>query len=124
MFTAHRSSTDAARVRQIVGEMDELNLAVLVNLSGGHGERLRTTLENFRHRYPARFAVFANPDFSGIGSAGWPEKAARQLEEDVAAGAQGLKIFKNLGMSVRDRSGGVSRSTIPRWIPCWKPVPG
>lgn len=101
----HRSSTDASRLRQIVGEMDQLNLAVLVNLSGGHGARLRTTVENFRHRHPGRFAVFANPDFSGIGSPGWPQMAARQLEEDVAAGAQGLKIFKNFGMSVRDRSG-------------------
>lgn len=101
----HRSSTDAARASQIVSEMDELNLAVLVNLSGGHGERLRATVENFRRRHPGRFAVFANPDFSGIGSPGWPDRAARQLEEDVAAGAQGLKIFKNFGMSVRDQSG-------------------
>ena len=101
----HRSSADIATTSRIVAEMDELNLAVLVNLSGGHGERLRTTVRNFRLRHPGRFAVFANPDFDGIGSPGWPARAARQLEEDVEAGAQGLKIFKNFGMSVRDRSG-------------------
>ncbi len=101
----HRSGTSGARLDEIVGEMDALNLAVLVNLSGGHGERLRATVANFRQRHPTRFAVFANPDFSGIGSADWPARAARQLEADVAAGAQGLKIFKNFGMSVRDVSG-------------------
>ncbi len=100
----HRSSTDAARLDAIVREMDELNLAVVVNLSGGYGQRLRETIANFG-RHPGRFAVFANPDFGGIGSPGWPERAARQLEEDLAAGAQGLKIFKNLGMSVRDQRG-------------------
>ena len=101
----HRSHADAATTSRIVREMDDLNLAVLVNLSGGHGERLKATVQNFRQRHPGRFAVFANPDFSGIGSPGWPERAARQLQEDVEAGAQGLKIFKNFGMSVRDRSG-------------------
>ena len=101
----HRSGTSAARLDQIVGEMDDLNLAVLVNLSGGSGARLRETVENFRARHPSRFAVFANPDFDGIGEPGWPERAARQLEADVAAGAQGLKFFKNIGMSVRDASG-------------------
>ena len=101
----HRSSTSAGRLDQIVREMDALNLAVLVNLSGGHGERLRTTVGNFRGRHPDRFAVFANPDFNGIGTPGWPARAAKQLEMDVAAGAQGLKIFKNFGMSVRGPRG-------------------
>ena len=101
----HRSSTSPERLDTIVKEMDALNLAVLVNLSGGYGERLRTTVKRFRGRHPGRFAVFANPDFSGIGMPEWPRQAARQLEDDVRAGAQGLKIFKNFGMSVRDTQG-------------------
>ena len=101
----HRSSISPERVDEIVAEMDALNLAVLVNLSGGYGERLRTTIGSFRNRHANRFAVFANPDFTGIGSPDWPERAARQLEADVEAGAQGLKIFKSFGMSVRDQRG-------------------
>lgn len=101
----HRTSTPAERLDAIVEEMDALNLAVLVNLSGGYGERLRTTVANFRGRHPRRFAVFSNPDFSGIGTPGWPQRAARQIEEDVRAGAQGLKVFKSFGMSVRDNRG-------------------
>ena len=42
-----------------------------------------------------RFLVFANVNFGGIGTDGWGEKAAAQLEADVKAGASGLKIFKN-----------------------------
>ena len=101
----HRSSTPPGRLDQIVKEMDSLNLAVLVNLSGGFGERLRATVQNFGSRHQGRFAVFANPDFRGIGTPEWPRRAAQQLEADVRAGAQGLKIFKNFGMSVRDDRG-------------------
>ena len=101
----HRGSTSVERLERIVREMDELNLGVLVNLSGGYGERLRETVGNFSGRYPRRFAVFANVDFTGIGAPGWGERAARQLADDVAAGAQGLKIFKNFGMNVRTADG-------------------
>ena len=59
----HRSSTSAERLDQIFREMDALNLSVLVNLSGGCGDRLRTAASNVRGRHPDRFAVFANPDF-------------------------------------------------------------
>jgi predicted TIM-barrel fold metal-dependent hydrolase len=58
-------------------------------------------VEAMKARHPKRFAVFANVDFSGIGSPEWGSKAAAQLERDVANGAQGLKFFKNFGMSVR-----------------------
>ena len=101
----HGSSKTPQQIDQIVEEMDALNLAVLVNLSGGSGERLRATVRNLRGRYPTRFAVFANLDFRDIGSTGWSERAARQLTADVEAGAQGLKIFKNFGMSVQDAKG-------------------
>ena len=44
--------------------------------------------------------------FSGGGRTwGWTEKAVQQLEADVKAGANGLKIFKTLGLSVKDNEG-------------------
>ena len=67
----HRSTTSPDRVDAIVQEMDALNLGVLVNLSGGYGQRLRDTLKSFPGRHPKRFAVFANVDFNGIGTPGW-----------------------------------------------------
>lgn len=101
----HRASTSVERVNQIIGEMDELNLGVLVNLSGGSGERLKQTVASFPGRRPKRFAVFANLDFDGIDAPDWGAKAAAQLTEDVKNGAQGLKFFKNLGLSVKYADG-------------------
>jgi predicted TIM-barrel fold metal-dependent hydrolase len=94
-----------AAVAQMVGAMDAMNMRVMVNLSGGQGEELVRGLATLKGRYPKRFVVFANLDFAGIEDPGWGERAAAQLEKDVRNGAQGLKIFKNLGMTVKDRQG-------------------
>lgn len=90
---------------RLVRDMDALNMAVMVNLSGRSDEALQRAVANMKGRHPSRFVVFANLNFNGIDEPGWGERAAAQLAEDVRNGAQGLKIFKNLGMSVRDGQG-------------------
>jgi uncharacterized protein len=86
-------------------EMDKLNMKVMVNLSGGNGAQLQKMIENARTNKPGRFIVFANIDFKGVGETGWGERAAKQLEEDVKNGANGLKIYKSLGFSIKDNNG-------------------
>ena len=95
----------ASDVQRLVQDMDSLNMRVMVNLSGGSGEELARGLANLNGRYPKRFVAFANLDFKGIDDPGWGQKAAAQLAADVARGAQGLKIFKNFGMTVKDGRG-------------------
>ncbi len=107
------------RIDQIVQDMDALNMAVFVDLSGGNGQRLRDVVAATKGRYPDRFVVFANPSYQGIDEPGYPERTAAQLEEDVRNGAQGLKIFKNLGMSVRDAAGKRVRVDDSRLDPLW-----
>lgn len=102
----HRVNLSDAQLGKIIGEMDELNLQVLVNLSGGTGAQLSQAVETFRRgAYPKRFAVFANLDFDGIDEDDWGAKAAAGLARDVSNGAQGLKFFKNFGMSVQYDNG-------------------
>ncbi len=102
-----------------VRAMDALNMAVMVNLSGRSGERLKQIIANLKGRYPTRFVVFANPSYDGIDEPGWPERTARRLEDDIRAGAQGLKIFKNLGMTVRDGAGNRVPVNDPRLDLLW-----
>ncbi|MFN9784292.1 MAG: amidohydrolase family protein, partial [Sphingobacteriales bacterium] len=66
------------------------------------------------------FIVFANVDWSGVGNPGWAEKAAGQLEQDVKNGAKGLKVYKNLGFSVKDKDGKRVRVDDPRLNPVWQ----
>ena len=117
----HLRNVSPDAVDRMVGEMDALNLAVIVNLSGGSGDRLRDAAAATRGRHPARFATFATLSYDGIDDAGYGDRAAAQLERDVREhGAAGLKIFKNLGMFTRDRSGKRVPTDDPRLDPVWR----
>ena len=115
----HRPGFTESRWLEIVSEMDELNIQVLVNLSGTWGRRLQRGLDTIgQSRYPDRMVFFANLDFSDGVEPGFGERAAAQLERDVAAGAVGLKFFKDFGISVRDAHG----ERVPVDHPELKPV--
>jgi len=101
-------------------EMDDLNMGVVVNLSGRTGRDLKAMTDHIAdNETPNRFVVFANVDFSGLGGDGWGEKAAAQLEEDVKNGAVGLKIYKSLGLSTTDVNGNRVAVDDPRIAPGW-----
>ncbi|MBG9375608.1 amidohydrolase family protein [Panacibacter sp. DH6] len=104
----------------LVADMDKLNMKVMVNLSGGNGNSLQKMSNNVQQQYPGRFIIFANVDFNDVGAADWTEKAVQQLEQDVRNGANGLKVFKNLGFSVKDING--KRVTVddPRLDAIWE----
>jgi uncharacterized protein len=116
---SHQRALTQDRIEALVAEMDALNMAVLVDLSGGSGEPLGRKVAAYGERFADRFVVFANVDFAGIDEPGWTEGAVRRLEEDVRVhGARGLKIFKNLGMDVRDGGGRVPTDD-PRLDAVW-----
>jgi uncharacterized protein len=103
---SHHPRLTPAAYAQAVRDMDALNLRVLVNLSGGSGEGLKDMLAMIAASpAPDRMVVFANVDFSDLDVPGYGRRAAARLEADVAAGARGLKIFKNLGLSVKRANG-------------------
>jgi uncharacterized protein len=101
----HQFGMSTMNLSSLTTEMDKLNMKVMVNLSGGSGKELQSAVNNANQNNPGRFIVFANIDFAGVGEPGWGEKAAAQLEEDVKNGANGLKIYKSLGFSVKDKDG-------------------
>jgi len=109
----------AEQVAKLVSDMDSLNMRVMVNLSGSQGAEFEKGYRNLKGRYPGRFVVFANLDFDEIGRPGWTEKAVAQLDSDVRHGAQGLKIFKNLGLTVKDAAGKRVPVDDPRLDPVW-----
>jgi len=110
----------AEQTAQLVKDMDGLNMAVMVNLSGGSGETFQQGWAHLGGRYPKRFLQFANVDFSKIAEPGFGEKAAAQLADDVKHGAAGLKVFKDLGMFVKDRDGSRVHTDDPRIDPVWE----
>jgi predicted TIM-barrel fold metal-dependent hydrolase len=116
-----RIDMSAEQLDALVRRMDALDMRVAVNLSGRQGQTLANGVRNYNSRHPGRFVVFANVDFRGIDAPDWGERAAAQLERDVReGGAKGLKIFKNLGMDLKDAKGERVRVDDPRIDPVWR----
>jgi predicted TIM-barrel fold metal-dependent hydrolase len=116
----HQSSMPSMDLKRLITEMDKMNMQVMVNLSGENGNSIKQSVANIKGNYPKRFIVFANVNFNGVGNPDWGEKAVKQLEEDVKNGANGLKIYKSLGLSSRDINGNRIKVDDPRIDAIWK----
>lgn len=116
---SHHQNLTPEYVDKLVREMDSINLRVIVNLSGGTGERLKQTVAAMKGRYPDRFIVFANLSFNDLNEPGYGKRAAARLAEDVRNGAQGLKIFKNFGMDLKYQNGERVKVDDPEFDPIW-----
>jgi predicted TIM-barrel fold metal-dependent hydrolase len=115
---SHQNATPAV-MAELIRDMDALNLRVLNNLSGGSGAELKAKVDAIRSSpYKDRFTVFANLQFRGF-APGWGAKAAAQLEQDVANGAIGLKIFKDFGMTAMKADGTRIPIDDPELDPVW-----
>lgn len=115
-----RRDITADDAKKLLADMDRINMKVLVNLSGGTGDSMKQGLAALRAHNSKRFVVFANVDFRSIDEPGFGDRAARQLEQDVKDGAVGLKVFKNLGMFLNDKSGKRVAVDDARLDPIWK----
>ena len=116
---SHQFNMANQDLSELITEMDKMNMGIMINLSGGSGDRLKGAIQNVKEHYPNRFGVFANVNFDGVGKDGWSEKAATQLEEDVKSGAVGLKIYKSLGLRNKDTEGKRLAIDDPRLAPVW-----
>ena len=110
----------ADEIPRIVRDMDLVDVEAIVNLSGGFGDTLKTRLEALDQAYPGRFYTFCNVDWEGVGTTGWAHRATAQLRADVSAGAKGLKIFKQLGLTYRDPEGRLIPPDDPRIADIWE----
>lgn len=105
---------------ELIDQMDKMNMAIMVNLSGRGGEQLKAMLDNVNAHYPKRFAIFTNIDFDNVDLPGWKEKTLAQLENDFKNGARGLKVYKSLGMSNKDSKGNRIAVDDTRLDPVWQ----
>ena len=118
----HQFGMTSQNLSDLVADMDKLNMQVMVNLSGrgrGSTDHLEKSLENVKSSFPKRFIIFTNVDFGGIDDAEWQSRMTKQLEEDVKKGANGLKIYKSLGMFNKDSKGNRIHIDDPRLDPIW-----
>ncbi len=60
---------------------------------------------SLRRRYPGRVAFAGTFSVEKFSSPDWPRPALREIDAALADGAVGIKIWKNIGMTLRDADG-------------------
>jgi len=114
---------DQKQLSELLDRLDEAGVVKYVDLDGGWGEDLLNAhLDYFKEPAPERFQVFGGVDWAQWAERGtaFPEWAAGRLRAQKERGAQGLKIWKGLGLSVRDPQGKLVDVNDPRLVPIWE----
>ena len=96
----------APDVGQLLAAMDAANVASVVNLDGTWGEELRANIDRYDEAHPGRFVTFAQWDGSLVGEhRDFGVRLGAQVRQALAEGARGLKVWKDLGLHLRDPAG-------------------
>ena len=113
---SHHWNMPIMDLENLTQEMDSLNMVFQINLSGsglavfsGNQElmnlNLSKSINNVKDNFPERFGVFVNVDLSKIGRKNFRKDTEKNLENAAKLGAIGLKIYKNLGLNLKDGKG-------------------
>lgn len=116
----HQFDMPVKDLTALVTEMDRLNMAYMVNLSGFRGFYLEQSLKNIRENASTRFGLFVNIDFEAIDEPDFATKNVKLIQEAVAAGVIGLKVYKSLGLTDKDTQGNRIAIDDSRLDPIWK----
>ena len=106
--------------QKYLDEMDKAGVLQCISLDGrSKNDSYKNHLEASANISKDRFIVFFVPNFEDIDVADFGKKEAAKLEQAVKAGCRGLKIYKELGLVYKDKSGKLIPVDDPRIDPIW-----
>ena len=120
VIDVHNHVNDAARIdehmppERVVEVMDRTNVKTIVILTGLWGDKLKAVVDEMVKPYPGRFMVFTQLDWSKVDDPNFGTEMVAQIHDAVVRGARGLKLLKDLGLGVRDKSGKLLTIDDPR----------
>jgi predicted TIM-barrel fold metal-dependent hydrolase len=100
---------DAQNPADVVRIMDACGIERIVNITMKVGDEALAILRRFHAYAPERFSTIAWMDWSGLHSPDFRERTVENLRSFIEAGACGLKIWKDLGLQLRDTNGELLR---------------
>jgi predicted TIM-barrel fold metal-dependent hydrolase len=117
-----RAQKPAVPPADLVRTLDALNVQTMVNLTGGSGDDLATTIAAFDRAFPRRFVSMTEPAWARAGEPGYAAWQAEEIAKAKSAGAVGVKVLKTLGLYLRDGgpAGGLVRVDDARFDPMWE----
>ncbi len=138
VIDAHNHLFGELPAEKLVEVMDAVGVETWVNVTGNTTMPLENNtytiarrdlscfMDGYVRRYPGRFAAMTMADFAQWGDPvllkddDFAKRCIDRLDADVAAGACGLKVTKELGLYFRDRSGALLHIDDERLAPIWE----
>jgi len=138
VIDAHNHLFGELPPEKIIEVMDAVGVRAWVNVTGNVTMPLENNtytiarrdlaffMEHYVEAYPGRFAALTMADFAQwddpvlIKDDDFAKRCIDRLEEDVARGARGLKVTKELGLRFRDTAGRLLAIDDPRLAPIWR----
>lgn len=100
----------------LVALLDECGVETVVNLDGLWGDEVTANLERYDRAYPGRFVTFCQLEWSRLAEPDGERALIASLDDSAARGARGVKVWKNLGLTVRDADGALIAPDDPRVV--------
>ena len=106
-------------IRSELDVMDSVGMSVVTILdAGGTTDNLAAWI-TLQKKYPERLVVFLKPSFAKAKEKTFFTDLVRDLEKAAKMGVKGVKIWKDLGMYIRDGSGKLLKADDSRLDPFW-----
>ncbi len=96
---------DSMEPAQVLAIMDRCGIERVINITMKTGDAALERLHSYHSADKDQFATIAWMNWDGVGQESFWGKLTDEFERMVEHGACGLKIWKDLGLSVRDASG-------------------
>ncbi|MBN2287720.1 MAG: amidohydrolase family protein [Candidatus Glassbacteria bacterium] len=123
-FHDHIDALPAAGEAAFIGKLREHNLKWLtIATVGTQWQGLQQQInvaETLHARYPQQVAWITSFNLENWGETGWESSAVRQVGEGFAAGAVGVKVWKDIGMVLRDPDSSFVMIDDPRFDPVFE----
>jgi predicted TIM-barrel fold metal-dependent hydrolase len=111
-------ATDEA-VKAEIEVCDRVGIRTVVMLDAGPPDGNMPAWLKLREKYPERLAIFWKLDFKRVKEKTFFNDIVRDLERAAELGVQGVKVWKDLGMYVRDASDRLLKADDERLDPFW-----
>jgi predicted TIM-barrel fold metal-dependent hydrolase len=116
----HCAVATEAAVRAELEVMDRIGMSVVTILDADSPRGSLDSWIKLQQKFPERLIVFWKPSFANVKEGTFFSDLVCGLEKAAGMGVRGVKIWKDLGMSIRDSHGALLKADDPRLDPFWE----
>jgi predicted TIM-barrel fold metal-dependent hydrolase len=116
----YHNHLDAQDPTAVLRVMDACNIERIVNITMRTGDEALAMIDRFHSAAPDRFSTIGWMDWSDLHRQGFFNRAVERLERLVEHGACGIKLWKDLGLTLREANGELLRVDDERLAPLFE----